>query len=229
MPEFHSLKQYDVDLDVFHANVLRMGCMVENQLDNAVTCFRNRDLILTESVIGTLQEVNRLEITLDSECRRLIVRHQPTANDLRVVMGTNKVVSDLERIGDEVRKIALSAKDLHLSSEPKSIAHQDMLNQLAGLTITIVHNALDMFARLDATYSDDLISEEGIITMKFRFLSKRLIDEMTDVWRAEPATLNVLWTIKALERITDYAKNIAEQVIFIVDGKDVRHAKIEAA
>src|SRR5687767_11327320 len=144
----HSSKQYDMDLETIRSKVLQMGGLVESQFNDAIASFRSGDLAQAEQVIKSDESVNHLEVTLDDACSHLIVKRQPAANDLRTVMATLKVITDLERIGDEAAKIARSAKSLH-ERGTTGFAHYDMIRTIAKATSELVHDSLDAFARLD--------------------------------------------------------------------------------
>ncbi|CAN7458583.1 phosphate signaling complex protein PhoU [Massilia sp. LjRoot122] len=220
----HSSKQYDQELEAIRSKVLLMGGMVETAFDEALECFRVGDSARADRVIADDQAVNQLEVQLDDACSHLIVRRQPTANDLRTVMATIKVITDLERIGDEASKIARTAKSLH---ERNSItfAHYDMVRTIAKGTVDLLHNALDAFARLDGRQALELIAADEVIDHEFRTILRNLITFMMEDPRTISSALDTLWVAKAIERIGDHAKNIAEYVIYVVEGRDIRHSK----
>ena len=222
----HSSKQYDQELEAIRSKVLLMGGMVETQFDAALECFRVGDVERAERVIAEDQAVNQLEVQLDDACSHLIVRRQPTANDLRTVMATIKVITDLERIGDEASKIARTAKSLH-ERGGVSFAHYDMIRTIAKGTCDLLHNALDAFARLDGKQALELIAADEVIDHEFRTILRNLITFMMEDPRTISSALDTLWVAKAIERIGDHAKNIAEFIIYIVKGADVRHTSME--
>src|SRR3954464_9776238 len=143
----HSSKQYDHELETIRSKVLLMGGLVETQFLDAMTCFRIGNSERADRVIAEDDEVNQLEVSLDDACSHLIVRRQPTANDLRTVMATIKVITDLERIGDESSKIARTSKSLHARGVV-GFSHYDMIRSIAKATCDLLHDALDSFARL---------------------------------------------------------------------------------
>ena len=224
MPEGHSSKQYDSDLEAIRSRVLLMGGIVENQLHDAISAFKDGDLALAEHVIKGDENVNRLEITLDDACSHLIVRRQPTANDLRTVMATLKVITDLERIGDESTKIARMAKNLHERGLLAMLNHYEAIHVIASSTSELLHDALDAFARLDDKQALEIIAHDKAIDHEFRSIIRTMITFMMEDPRTISLALDVLWAAKAIERIGDHAKNIAEYVVFIVAGKDIRHS-----
>ncbi len=220
----HSSKQYDQELEAIRSKVLLMGGMVETAFEEALECFRVGDTARAERVIADDQAVNQLEVQLDDACSHLIVRRQPTANDLRTVMATIKVITDLERIGDEASKIARTAKNLH-ERNGITFAHYDMVRTIAKGTVDLLHNALDAFARLDGRQALELIAADEVIDHEFRTILRNLITFMMEDPRTISSALDTLWVGKAIERIGDHAKNIAEYVIYVVEGRDIRHSK----
>ncbi|MFP5391942.1 MAG: phosphate signaling complex protein PhoU [Gammaproteobacteria bacterium] len=224
----HSSKQYDHELETIRSKVLLMGGIVESQFNDALTCFRIGNLERAERVIASDDEVNQLEVALDDACSHLIVRRQPTANDLRTVMATIKVITDLERIGDEAAKIARTAKSLH-GRGAVNINHYEMVRAIATSASDMLHDALDAFARLDGKEARELIAQDAVIDHEFRSIMRNLITFMMEDPRTISSALDTLWVAKAIERIGDHAKNIAEYVIYVVEGKDIRHSKSPVA
>lgn len=222
MPGVHSSKQYDLDLEAIRSKVLLMGGLVESQFHDSITCFRTGDIARAEQVIKGDEAVNKLEVSLDDTCSHLIVRRQPTANDLRTVMATVKVITDLERIGDEATKIARAAKSIQ-ERGASTINHYETVRVIASSAGDMLHDALDAFARLDEKHATRLIAQDQLIDHEFRSIMRNLITFMMEDPRTISAALDTLWVAKAIERIGDHAKNIAEYVIFVVEGKDIRH------
>ena len=220
----HSSKQYDQELEAIRSKVLLMGGMVETQFDAALECFRVGDVERAERVIAEDQAVNQLEVSLDDACSHLIVRRQPTANDLRTVMATIKVITDLERIGDEATKVARIAKGLH-ERGPSSFNHYDMIRTISKATCDLLHDALDAFARLDGKQALQLIAADEVVDHEFRTIMRTLVTFMMEDPRTISNALDTMWVAKAIERIGDHAKNIAEYVIYVVEGRDIRHSK----
>jgi len=223
MPGDHSSKQYDMDLETIRSKVLMMGGLVESQFNDAVECFRTGDVARAEQVMKADENVNRLEVTLDDECSHLIVRRQPAANDLRTVMATLKVITDLERIGDEATKIARTAKSLHERGTVGVLNHYESIRVIATRSANLLHDALDAFARLDAEQAIKIITEDVEIDHEFRSILRTMITFMMEDPRTISTALDTLWVAKAIERIGDHTKNIAEYVIYVVKGKDIRH------
>jgi phosphate transport system protein len=221
----HSSKQYDQELEGIRSQVLLMGGMVETQFEEALECFRIGDIPRAERVMAEDQAVNQLEVSLDDACSHLIVKRQPTANDLRTVMATIKVITDLERIGDEATKIARTAKSLH-ERGTAGFAHYDMIRTIAKATSELVHDSLDAFARLDGKQALQIIAGDEVVDHEFRTILRTMVTYMMEDPRTISSALDTLWVAKAIERIGDHAKNIAEYVIYVVEGRDIRHSKV---
>ncbi|MBF8176695.1 MULTISPECIES: phosphate signaling complex protein PhoU [Oxalobacteraceae] len=223
----HSSKQYDMDLETIRSKVLLMGGLVESQFHDAVACFRSGNIGQAETVIKSDENVNTLEVSLDDACSHLIVKRQPAANDLRTVMATIKVITDLERIGDEATKIARAAKNI-TERGVTTINHYETIRVMATSASNMLHDALDAFARLDGKQAIKLIAQDEAVDHEFRSIMRTLITFMMEDPRTISTALDTLWVAKAIERIGDHAKNIAEYVIYIVEGKDIRHTDYAA-
>jgi len=219
----HSSKAYDTELEGIRSKVLLMGGMVETMFLDAMTCFRIGNMERAERVVAEDANVNQLEVQLDDQCSHLIVKRQPTANDLRTVMATLKVITDLERIGDEAAKIARIAKALH-GRGAVTLNHYEMVRTIATATSDLLHDALDAFARGDHKAALELIAQDAVIDHEYRSIMRNLITFMMEDPRTISAALDTMWVAKAIERIGDHAKNIAEYVIYVVEGRDIRHS-----
>lgn len=228
MPGEHSSKQYDTDLETIRSKVLAMGGLVESQFQDAISCFRTGNVPQAEQVIKADENVNNLEVSLDDACSHLIVKRQPTANDLRTVMATIKVITDLERIGDEATKIARAAKNI-TERGVTTINHYETIRVMSVSASNMLHDALDAFARLDGKQAIRLIAQDELVDHEFRSIMRTLITFMMEDPRTISGALDTLWVAKAIERIGDHAKNIAEYVIYIVEGKDIRHTDYAAS
>ena len=223
----HLSRVYDEELEALRSNVLQMGGLVESQLELAIEAFERADIDVADQVINADRRVNELEIDLDRAVHHIIARRQPTAGDLRMITGVAKTITDLERIGDESAKVARAAK--WLREKEKSFRVNRIPDiRLSGDAATIMlHKSLDAFARMDAQAAAQLIDEDEGIDERFRAILRQLITFMMEDPRAISASLDTVWAAKAIERIGDHAKNIAEHVIFIAYGADVRHATPE--
>lgn len=222
MPGLHSSKQYDQDLEWIRSKVLLMGGLVEDQFRDAITALEKSDEALADRVIKGDEKVNKQEVELDHALTELIVRRQPAANDLRNVTATGKVITDLERIGDEATKIARSAKSIR-SRELLSPHHYQTLAGMSQTAARMLREALDAYARMDREKAIRLMALDAVIDREFHDMMKELIRYMSDEPGTVAAGLDILWAAKAIERIGDHATNIGEYVIYVVDGLDIRH------
>ena len=223
----HSSKQYDQELEAMRSRVLEMGGLVESQLKMAVEAFERADSDLADRVIQADRRVNELEIDLDRAVHHIIARRQPTAGDLRMIMGVAKTITDLERIGDESTKVARAAKWLREKEKSFRVNRIPDIRLSGDAATVMLHKSLDAFARMDAQAAGQLIDDDEGIDERFRAILRQLITFMMEDPRAISASLDTVWAAKAIERIGDHAKNIAEHVIFIAHGADVRHATRE--
>lgn len=222
MSSEHFSKQYDVDLEMIRSKVLAMGGLVEIQFNDAMASFQSGNIEQAKGVIEQDNEVNSSEVILDEACRHLIVKRQPTANDLRSVMSTVKIISDLERIGDEASKIARSAIHIH-ETGGVNLNHVGAVRSLAHRTSVLLHNALDSLARFDEKEAIKVIAQDTEVDRECRLVLRSLVTFMMEDPRTISTILDTIWVVKAIERIGDHAKNIGEYVVFIVKGKDIRH------
>jgi len=221
----HISKQYDQDLEAIRSRMLQMGGLVESQIRGAIAGYLDGDAERIAHAIASDTRVNELEIAIDDDLRQVIVRRQPAASDLRLIMAVSKTVTDLERIGDEAAKIARMARDLGASGR-KQPARLAPVNHVAEVAIGMLRKSLDAFARLDAAAAANIIAEDAAIDDEFHSIIRQLITHMMEDPRTISTSINIVWVAKAIERIGDHAKNIAEQVIYIVKGRDVRHTPL---
>jgi phosphate transport system protein len=221
----HLSKQYDLDLGSIRSRVLAMGGLVESQIRRALDAFATGDLSLGDEVIAADHRVNAMEVALDGDCSQLIVRRQPAAYDLRMIFAITKTVTDLERIGDEAQKIARMAKNIHergVAQMPPGVE----VRHAAEAAISMLRRTLDAFARLDCEAAAEVIRADAGIDTEFRAILRQLITYMMEDPRTISTALEIVWIAKAIERIGDHAKNMAEYVIYIVKGTDVRHTGV---
>jgi len=218
----HINKQYDQDLEAIRSRTTQMGGLVEAQIRAAVAGYLDADLGLIEQVIADDAKVNDLEIAIDNDLGQIIVRRQPAASDLRLILAASKIVTDLERIGDEATKIARMGREIAAHGMPPGM-RLPTLATASEIAIGMLRKALDAFVRLDAGAAARVIAEDRAIDDEFRATLRQLITFMMEDPRTISPALNVVWVAKAFERIGDHAKNIAESVIYIVRGRDVRH------
>ena len=218
----HASKQYDLDLDSIRSRVLQMGGLVESQIRHALEALASGDRAQIDEVIATDHRVNAMEVSIDEDCSQVIVRRQPAANDLRTVLAIVKTVTDLERMGDEAQKIARMARSIH-ERGASQLPHRADVRHAANIALTMLQRALDAFARLDVIAAAEVIQDDAAIDSEFRSILRQLITYMMEDPRTISTALEIVWIAKAIERIGDHAKNMAEYVIYIVKGTDVRH------
>jgi phosphate transport system protein len=221
----HINKQYDQDLEAIRSRMMQMGGLVESQIRAAVAGYLDGDVDRAQQVIATDSKVNDLELAIDGDLGQIIVRRQPAASDLRLILAVSKIVTDLERIGDEATKIARSARNIHANG-PAAGTRLVPLGHISEVAIGMLRRSLDAFARLDAAAAARVIGEDAAIDSEFHAIVRQLITFMMEDPRTISASINVIWVAKAIERIGDHAKNIAEQTIYIVKGTDVRHTSL---
>jgi len=222
----HLTKQFDVDLETLRSRMLQMGGLVESQILAAIECFYGGNLKALEQVIENDRRVNAFEVGIDTECSHIIARRQPAASDLRMIMGVSKAVTDLERVGDEAKKIAVVSKHIHESGRLQVPRLADV-RRTGGIVVGMLRKALDAFARLDSVAAAEVIRDDAAIDEAFRGMMRQLITFMMEDPRTITTALEIVWVARALERMGDHSKNMAEQVIYIVKGTDVRHTNFE--
>ena len=218
----HISKQFEADLDTTRTRVLQMGGLVEAQILAAIQAYVSGDATLITQVIENDARVNGYEVAIDSACGQLLVRRQPAAVDLRLVFAISKIVTDLERIGDEAEKIARMAKSIH-EHGGQHAQRFPSVRHAAQIAVKMLRQALDAFARLDVASATEVLKEDSAIDDEFRSVLRQLITYMMEDPRTITPCLEIVWVAKAIERIGDHAKNVAEQVIYIERGTDVRH------
>jgi phosphate transport system protein len=223
----HTIKQYDQELESLRGRILQMGGLVETQLRMAIDCFEQGDLRKADEVVEADERVDDEELELGRLIVNLIVRRQPAANDLRLIMGVSRAVTDLERIGDEATKIARAARWVHEKDVVVRTPRIRDIRVSAEAALSMLRGALDAFARLDAVAAAEIIREDKGVDEQFRLILRQLITFMMEDPRTITGSLDTVWVAKAIERIGDHSKNIAGDVIFIVQGEDVRHATPE--
>ena len=221
----HISRKYNAELEDIRSKVLQMGGLVEQQIEQALIALIKGDTALGEAVIMDDTKVNQLDVAIDEECQHIIARRQPAASDLRLVMAVIKTVTDLERIGDEAEKIARMAVRLAQDERPKN--NYAEIQTLGQHVRGMVHDALDAFARMDVEAALRVAREDRKVDQKYDGILRQMITFMMEDPRTISRALNVIWALRALERIGDHARNICEYVIYLVKGKDVRHTSLE--
>ena len=222
----HTSKQFDAELEAVRARVLQMGGLVEEQIKLAIEALVSGDFELSTLVVDNDREVNRLEVAIDEDCSTIIARRQPTAGDLRMIMTVVKTITDLERIGDEAAKIARMTQLIYEADRP-FVPRTNEVRHMADVALAMLRNALDGFARLDLTIAAKVVRQDDRVDDAFRGILRQLITFMMEDPRTISHAIEILFIAKAIERIGDHAKNMAEYVIYMVKGRDVRHTSIE--
>lgn len=220
--EDHISKKFDEDLEELKSRMLEMGGLVEKQVSDALYAVEMADSETAMKVIEHENIVDAHELAIDEECTLLIARRQPAASDLRLVMAVSRSVRDLERIGDEAKKIAKMA--IKLSEEGSAPKGYVELRHIGQKVLQMLNQALDAFVRFDAQCALEVLPEDAKVDMDYRTAVRELITYMMEDPRSISRVMNILWTLKAVERIGDHAKNICEQVVYIVQGRDIRHS-----
>ena len=226
MPSVHIHKQFDADMEAVRARVLEMGGMVEEQVDQAIEALITGNTQLAEHVIEQDHRINALEVAADEACTQIIALRQPAAGDLRMILTIIKTITDLERIGDEAAKIARFAIKVYESDRLVTPRYNE-IKYMAGLTVRMLRESLDAFARLDASGAAGVARQDMEVDEEFHLITRHLITFMMEDPRAISTFIDLLFVVKAIERIGDHAKNMSEYVVFMVKGKDVRHTSIE--
>jgi phosphate transport system protein len=222
----HTYKQFDADLEAVRARVLEMGGLVEEQVNKAVDALISGNTALAEEVITNDHRVNALEVAVDEACTNIIARRQPTAGDLRMILTIVKTITDLERIGDEASKIARTTVKVYDSDRMVTPRYNE-IKYMSGLAIKMLRESLDAFARLDASGAVNVARQDMEVDEEFHLITRHLITFMMEDPRTISTFIDLLFVVKAIERIGDHAKNMSEYVVFMVKGKDVRHTTIE--
>ena len=223
--EKHISSQFDVELTGVSSKVLELGGLVESQIRNAVYALSQFSLEVAEQVIATEAQVNAMEVEIDRDLSSIIARRQPTAIDLRLLIAISKTTANLERAGDESEKIARMVKAIVASGAARSVPASE-LRVAADLASGLLRKALDAFARLDVIAAISILKEDDLIDAEFDGFVRKLVTYMMEDPRTISASLDLLFVAKAIERIGDHSKNIAEFIIYVVKGADVRHTSL---
>lgn len=217
----HISKRFNRELEDLTNRVLRMGGMVEQQLNDALQAVTNGDESLARHVIDHDYQLNAMEVEIDEECVTILARRQPAAGDLRLVFAMLKTITDLERVGDEAKKIAKLA--LKLAESKWSDRRYTEIASLGWYASDMLHQVLDALARMDTNLALEIVKKEEVVDREYEIIMRQIITYMMEDPRTITRSLEAAWAARALERIGDHARNIAEDVIYLVKGKDVRH------
>src|SRR6186713_3407706 len=221
----HISRRFNEDLERVRSKVLAMGGFVELQLQKAVTALVEGDSSLGEAVAMDDYKVNDMEVSIDEECSRILATRSPTAGDLRLIVAIIKTITDLERIGDEGEKIGYIASRLATMERPADKYRE--IKHLGRIVSEMVHQALDAFARMDSEAALRVARQDRIVDEEYESIQRQCITFMMEDPRSIRRALDVMWIVRALERIGDHAKNICEYVVYMVHGKDIRHTRLE--
>jgi phosphate transport system protein len=225
-PMEHTSKRYDAELETVRSRVLQMGGLVETQITAAIEALSTGNLQLADQTIANDHRVNALEVQIDEDCAHIIARRQPAAQDLRMLVTVIKMITDLERIGDEAEKIARMTKLIY-SAERLLLPRFGEIKAAAGIALEMLKKALDAFARVDISEAAAVVRQDRLLDEQFRGIMRQLITFMMEDPRTISTSIEILFVAKALERIGDHSKNMSEYVVYLVKGKDVRHVTVE--
>ncbi|MCH9818589.1 MAG: phosphate signaling complex protein PhoU [Burkholderiaceae bacterium] len=223
----HISSQFDSELNAISTRVMEMGGVVELQLRTAIAALSDMDVEAADNVIELETEVNNFELELDHDISSIIGRRQPTARDLRLLMAMARTTGNLERAGDEVTKMARMVHSIIQSGEARSLPTSE-LRSASEMAVNLLRKSLDAIARLDVHMALTIIKEDDLIDQEYNGFLRKLMTYIMEDPRTISASLNLLFLAKAIERVGDHAKNIAESTIYVVKGEDVRHASLES-
>ena len=220
----HISGRFNQELENVRNHVLSMGGLVEQQLSSALDAVSTNDAELAEKVRKNDYKVNAMEVSIDEECTRIIARRQPAASDLRLVIAIAKTIADLERIGDEAERIAKVALDSFTKDQ------QDLLVNIENMgrqVLKMLHDVLDAFARMDVQRAFEVHKEDAKVDREYEAITRQIMTYMMEDPRSIPKIMDLVWSVRSLERIGDRCLNIAEYIIYFVNGKDIRHISQE--
>jgi phosphate transport system protein len=223
----HTSRLFDSELSAVRERVLQMGGLVESQIQRAIDALINRDEEMMQQVVADDHRVNAFEVEIDESCNHIIACRQPTAGDLRMVMTVIKTITDLERIGDEAKKIARMAQLLSQKEPVYGMPRYSEIRHVAKLVQDMLHRSLDSFARLDLTAVAQIVRQDKQVDEEYHSIMRHLITFMMEDPRTISTSFEILFVAKAIERIGDHAKNMSEYVVYMIKGRDVRHVTVE--
>ncbi len=223
--QHHYSQKFNAELEEIRTRVLAMGGLVEQQLDAARRALGSGQTDEGEQVVANDYQVNAYDVSIDERCTAILARRQPTASDLRLVLTVIKTTTDLERIGDEAKRVAQMAIRLAGADHNRSLFLQ--LEHLGQLVQDMLHGALDAFARVDVDAAIKVAHQDKRIDSEYENIMRQSMTYMMEDPRSIPLVLDIMWSARALERIGDRCCNICEYLIYFVKGKDVRHTSID--
>ena len=220
----HISGQFNADLEAIRSHMMSMGGLVERQVANAIEAICNGDTRIADDVIRREDDVDKMEVAIDRECTQILVRRQPAASDLRMVLAVSRVVRDLERMGDEASKIAIHTLEVSDAKNPQLCQHA--MRYMGTEVVKMIAGALDAFARHDVDGAIEVVRNDKLVDKQYASALRELITYMMEDPRSIGQAISILWILRAIERIGDHARNISEQVIYLVSGADVRHSSL---
>lgn len=223
----HISRQFNEELEEVRSKVLRMGGIVEEQLGKAVRALVDGNAELAREVVTNDYQVNALDVEIDEECTRIVARRQPAASDLRLVMAVIKTITDLERIGDEAKRVARMVEG-NLAGTLNEELRQE-LEHMGDLVREMLRLVLDAFARLDVDTAVRVVKDDKKVDAKYVSITRQLMTYMAEDPRSIPMILNILWAARSMERMGDRCGNIAEYIFYLVYGRDIRHIRLDDA
>ena len=223
----HISRQFDEELEDIRNKVLQMGGIVEEQLGRAIEALVEGNVRLAKQVVTDDYRVNALEVEIDEECTRIVARRQPAASDLRLVMAVIKTITDLERIGDEAKRVARMVEEELNGAMAEDVRHE--VEHMGNLVREMLRMILDAFARLDVEAAVRVVKADNRVDVKYVSITRQLMTYMAQDPKSIPRVLNILWAARAMERMGDRCGNIAEYIFYLVHGKDIRHTEVDDA
>jgi phosphate transport system protein len=223
----HISQQFNEELEDIRNKVLQMGGIVEEQLGRAVRALIEGDTKLAKQVVADDYRVNALEVEIDEECTRIVARRQPAASDLRLVMAVIKTITDLERIGDEAKRVAKMVEDELNGAMAEDVRLE--LEHMGNLVREMLRLILDAFARTDVETAVRVVKFDNRVDAKYVSITRQLMTYMAQDPANIPRVLNILWAARAMERMGDRCGNIAEYIFYLVHGRDIRHTALDDA
>ncbi|MDH3978162.1 MAG: phosphate signaling complex protein PhoU [Gammaproteobacteria bacterium] len=221
----HISRRFNDELENLRSEVLRMGGLVEQHLDSAIEAITAGDSEMGLQVARHDHLVNQMEVAIDEECNRILATRGPAAADLRLIVAVIKTITDLERIGDEAQRLGYLTSSLAAQEKPQG--HYSELRALAEHVQTMLHDSLDAFSRLDSRDALQVVEEDKLVDEQYDMITRQCISLMMEDSRTIKRFMDVSWAARSLERIGDHAQNIAEYVIYMVHGRDIRHLEVE--
>lgn len=221
----HISRQFNQELEELKTHLMAMGGLVEKQVNDAVISLLEGDTKLAIKVRDSDREVNDLQLQIDDECTRVLARRQPAASDLRLVVAVIRASSDLERIGDEASKIARNA--ITLSESGAAVRGLVEVRHISEHVRKMLRDALTSFARFDTDLAIEVVREDELVDDEYSSAMRSLVTFMAEDARSISPVLSVMWVLRALERVGDHADNLAEHVVYLVKGLDIRHQSNE--